>query len=215
MRAALVRQGSDGPGRVFGIARTVQSEHAMVRSGSLPVTEPLEVAVKYPNAFPAIASLSMAFTMLLVSAGAGATPVCRWVDDTGRTQMASTVPAPYQAVATCTDSQQYEISPEQRREAEQRFEADKARARSEAARLPVPPASGKPRIAAPHRPSFAKRPAEVVTEATTCLTWWRLYDESGECFGPYRTARGGTKAEAFNECNVVLSPESRCGPRSN
>lgn len=70
----------------------------------------------------------------------------------------------------------------------------------------------------PHCPAIAsitKRPAELVTETTSCPTWWRLYDESGECFGPYRTARGATKAEAFDVCNVVLSPEPKCGPRSN
>ncbi len=187
----------------------------MVGYGSLPVTKLPEGIVQYRNSFPEIPSLAMVVTMLLVPAGAGAAPLCRWVDDSGRTQMAGTVPDPYKAAATCTDSQQYEISPEQRRAGEQRAEADKARARSEATRLPVPSASGKTRTATPPPPSLTKRPAEVVTDATSCSTWWRLYDESGECFGPYRTARGGTKAEAFAVCNVVLSPESRCGPRSN
>jgi hypothetical protein len=45
--------------------------------------------------------------------------------------------------------------------------------------------------------------------------WWRIYDESVECFGPYRTTRGATKPEGFDRCNVVSSPEAKCGPRSN
>ena len=62
--------------------------------------------------------------------------------------------------------------------------------------------------------SGVKRPAEVVTEATACSTWWRICDESVECFGPYRTTRGALKAEAFDTCNVVASPEPECGLRS-
>ena len=58
----------------------------------------------------------------------------------------------------------------------------------------------------------AKRPAEIVTGATDCPTWWRLYDESAECFGPYRTTRGATKAEAFDKCTPIPSPELKCGP---
>ena len=58
-----------------------------------------------------------------------------------------------------------------------------------------------------------KRPAELVTDATDCETWWRLYDESTACFGPFRTTRGATKVEAFDVCNAVASPEPKCGPR--
>ncbi len=59
-----------------------------------------------------------------------------------------------------------------------------------------------------------KRPAEVVTDATDCGAWWRLYDESIACFGPFRTTRGATKVEAFEVCNVIASPVPKCGPRS-
>lgn len=187
----------------------------MVRSGSLSVTHTSEIALPHLSPFRAFPPLVMTIAMSLVAAGADATPVCRWVDEAGRTQVASAVPDSYKAVAICTDSQKYEITPEQRRAAEHEAEDDKARARSEAARRPAPSASISPRAKAPAPPHVTKRPMEVVTEATSCTTWWRLYDESGECFGPFRTARGATKAEAFDVCNVVLSPESRCGPRSN
>ena len=46
---------------------------------------------------------------------------------------------------------------------------------------------------------------------TDCETWQRLYFESIDCFGPYRTVRGGIKPEAFERCNEVPEPPvSRC-----
>jgi hypothetical protein len=58
-----------------------------------------------------------------------------------------------------------------------------------------------------------KRPAERIAEATDCPTRWRLYDESADCFGPYRTTRGATRVEGFDACNVIDSPEPVCGLR--
>jgi hypothetical protein len=127
--------------------------------------------------------------------------------------MADTVPEKYKKVATCTDSQKYEPSPEQRQAGERRAAEDKART-SQAAAKPGDRAS----TAAPPRAASqpgAKRPTEVVTDATACSTWWRVYEESLECFGTFRTTRGATKEEAFDKCNVVPSPELKCGPRSN
>ena len=31
----------------------------------------------------------------------------------------------------------------------------------------------------------------------------------------YRTTRGAINVEGFDKCNVVASPEPKCGPRSN
>lgn len=156
-----------------------------------------------------------AIALLLVSASAQATPICRWVDESGRTQIAEVVPERYRNIAVCTDSQRYELSPEQRRAAEQRVADDEERAREAAAQPPSNRASSAPRPARAASKSGAKRPIEVVTANTDCTTWWRIYDESVECFGPYRTSRGATKREGFDKCNVVASPEAKCGPRSN
>lgn len=162
-----------------------------------------------PRVYPLLA---LAAVMLLVSPQQNAAPICRWVDESGRTQVASAVPDLYRETAVCTDSQKYEVSPAQRQSAEQRVAEDRARA--DAARRPAPPATKTTRPAAiPSRPN--KRPVETVTDATDCPTWWRLYDESSACFGPYRTTRGATRAEAFDACNVIVSPEAKCGPRSN
>lgn len=165
------------------------------------------------DSMPAHHAALVAVTLALLSAPIAAKPICRWVDSNGRTQISDVVPERYQSIADCTDSQQYESSEQQRRAAEQRVEADRASAARDAAKPAAVPASGStgPARAAPPRP--AKRPAEVVTESTDCATWWRLYEESAACFGPYRTTRGGIRAEAFEACNVIASPEAKCGPR--
>ena len=142
-----------------------------------------------------------------------ATSICRWVDESGRTQMAEAVPDRFRNVATCTDTGKYEASPAQRDAAQRRSADDRARLRSEAAKPPAQVASGAMRPARAASGPGAKRPSEIVTDATDCTTWWRIYDESVECFGPFRTSRGATKVEAFDVCNTVESPQGRCGPR--
>lgn len=156
-----------------------------------------------------------ALALMLLATCAGATSICRWVDERGRTQIAEVVPEKYKKVATCTDSSRYELSAEQRQAAERRVAEDKARARQAVAKTPANGASSAPPPARATSQPGAKRPAEVVTDAIDCPTWWRIYEESVECFGPYRTTRGATKPEGFDRCNVVASPEPKCGPRSN
>ena len=79
------------------------------------------------------------------------------------------------------------------------------------------PAAGAASGAAPAGQSApqpgTRRPADVVTDATDCAAAWRLYDESVACCGPHRMTQGATKAEGVDRCNVVMSPEPRCGPR--
>jgi hypothetical protein len=161
----------------------------------------------------ALACLAATASIVLASPTAHAATICRWVDEHGRTHLSDVVPAAFKKSAICTDSTQYEPTPEQRREAEQRAASERARSRAEASPPAEGPASSPPPAErAASRPA-AKRPAESVTDATDCATWWRLYDESAECFGPYRNVRGGIKPEAFEQCNVIPSPEAKCGPR--
>ncbi len=152
-------------------------------------------------------------SLVLLCTCACATPLCRWVDSTGRTQIAAVVPEKYRKLAVCADSQRYELPAAQREAAEAKAADVKAQARREAPRPPAGAASSAAESANPASQPATKRPAEIVTEATDCPTAWRLYEESVACFGPYRTTRGATKAEGFDRCNVVLSPEPRCGPR--
>ena len=157
-----------------------------------------------------VSLVALAATLQICTAEA--TSICRWVDAAGRTQISDTVPARYQSSAVCKDSRESELSPQQRQQAQQQA----ARLRAEAgndrrSETGQPTAASAPAAAASI--AATKRPAQGVNESTDCKTWWRLYDESGECFGPYRTTRGATKAEAYDKCNVIPSPEAKCGPR--
>ncbi len=157
-----------------------------------------------------------AFAMFcgLFAPAAHATPICRWVNEAGGTEFASVVPERYKGVATCVESQAFELSGEQRRAADQAVAEEKGRLSRAASKPPTPEASSLARKPKPAPSPATKRPTEAVSEATDCPTWWRIYDESVACFGPYRTARGATKKEGFDRCNVILSPEARCGARS-
>ncbi len=149
---------------------------------------------------------------LLSSSAALATVVYRWVDESGRTHVSDVVPDKYRSSAKPVNLGPYEVSPDDRKQAEERAARDKAAAsmskpgqRSEAASQPASAASAPPN----------RRPNQGVTSTTDCATWRRLYQESLDCFGPYRTNRGGIKPEAFENCTLVPSPDEKCGPLRN
>jgi Domain of unknown function (DUF4124) len=150
---------------------------------------------------------------LWVSLAAQAAVIYRWVDERGRTHLSDVVPEKYQKSATRIDTGESAVSPERKRQADEAAARDKAFAdeatkRRQSAQAAPPAAAAS--AAAPATP--AKRPAQGVTDATDCATWWRLYRESEACFGPYRSVGGGTKPEAFEKCNPIPSPEPKCGP---
>lgn len=148
--------------------------------------------------------------ILAVALTANATVIYRWVDEKGRTHVSDVVPEKYKQSATRVDSGQYEVSPEQTREAQQRARKLKARA-AEAEKRRVDAQASAPRAIA-SAPAAGKRPAQRITASTDCDTRWRLYRESEDCFGPYRIVGGGIKPEAFDKCNPIPSPEVQCGP---
>ena len=45
-----------------------------------------------------------------------------------------------------------------------------------------------------------------------CAALRRQYQQSQECFAPYRLANGGLKPEAAQRCKVVANPSPQCGP---
>jgi hypothetical protein len=148
--------------------------------------------------------------ILAVALTANATIIYRWVDEKGRTHISDVVPEKYKESATRVDSGQYEVSPEQTREAERNARKLKARA-EEAEKRRVNAQASAPRSTA-SAASASRRPAQSATESTDCDTRWRLYRESEDCFGPYRTVGGGIKPEAFDKCKPIPSPELQCGP---
>jgi len=139
---------------------------------------------------------------------AGAT-VYRWVDDQGKVHYAEVVPQRYQGVAKRVGAPANEPSAGQRREPLERARQEKATAAEVATERQRLPASTPPAAAA-SKPA-GKRPAQTPNDQTDCETWQRLYLESIECFGPFRTVRGATRPEAFEVCNVVAEPPpTRC-----
>lgn len=148
---------------------------------------------------------------LLSSSATLATVVYRWVDENGRTHVSDVVPDKYRKLAKPVNLGPYEVSPEDKQQAEERAARDKAAAsmrkpgQSEPASQPASATSALP----------TRRPSQGVTSTTDCATWRRLYQESLDCFGPYRTSRGGIKPEAFDNCTLVPSPDEKCGPLRN
>ena len=146
---------------------------------------------------------------LLFALSAQSAVIYRWVDEQGRTQVSDVVPEKYRKSAVRIDSSGSDVSPEQRQQAERAAAKNKALAEDTTARRQsaqaIPPPSTASQAAA------LKRPAQGVTDATDCDTWRRLFRESEACFGPFRTRNGATKAEAFEKCNQIPSPELKCG----
>ncbi len=151
-----------------------------------------------------VSQLMLAFAL---SAHAG---VFRWVDKQGETHFSDRVPDEYKNVAQPVDATAPAPSPEEQRRAIDRAAREKARA-AEAPAIAAPAAASSPAAAASSA-TASKRPPYAPGEGTSCESWRSLYRESLDCFGPYRTARGATKAEAFEHCTPVVEPPERCGP---
>ena len=159
-----------------------------------------------------LSSLLVGFGFLIALSAQGAV-IYRWVDENGRTHVSDVVPEKYRKSATRIDSSSSEVSSEQRQQAERAAAKNKALAEEATTRRQSAPAI-QPSTAA-SQPATSKRPAQGVTASTDCETWRRLYRESMECFGPFRTTTGATEAKAFEKCNPIPSPELKCGPISD
>ena len=134
--------------------------------------------------------------------------IYQWVDEQGRTQVSDTVPDEYKSTAKKFDSGSFELSPQQRSEAEAAAAKEKesaAKARSE-------------RQAAENRENTdAAESAQDASSATSptpesdCATLQRLFAESQECFAPYRMDNGAVRPEAFEKCTELPDPSPKCG----
>ena len=168
---------------------------------------------------------SVLYLLAWATAGAADAAVYRWVDEQGRVHYSQVVPPQYRSSAKPVGTPATTPTPEQQREALDRAHKDKAGAAAIGTDRPPRPAgaasaasaasaAGAAGAPAAARPAD-KRPAQIPDEHTDCDTWQRLYLESIECFGPFRTVRGGIKPEAFEVCNTVAEPPStRCRVRT-
>lgn len=146
-----------------------------------------------------------AFGAICVACGAAAAPIYRWVDDDGRTHFSETVPKRYEKTAT-------RVMP--------RDTGPPASASSmPSAPSPVLPPAPSPKAseaapaqtATPTVPAASAAASAARVQPKDCATLRRLYEESLACFAPYRTVRGGLKAEAFDKCTPVEDPTPVCG----
>ena len=129
-----------------------------------------------------------------------------WTDENGKTHLADSVPPKYRKSAARIDSSQFELSPEQQREA---AAARAALEKKASAPVPQPQASPAP-PAAPLSASPRQAPASTAS-STDCDALQREYRESLECFAPFVNANGTVKPGAFATCKSVVNPTLKCG----
>jgi hypothetical protein len=147
---------------------------------------------------PIVAAFVVGITLAFAALGAD---IYVWTDENGKTHLADSVPPRYKASAQRIDSRQFELSPEQRREADARLEL--ARKALAASSPPAPPA---PATARPAPPAAA-----ASTASNDCEALQREYIQSLECFAPFVNAKGTLKPEAFMSCKSVVNPTQKCG----
>ncbi len=152
----------------------------------------------------------LAALLALATAQASAAPIYRWVDESGRTQISDTVPEKYRKSAKKVDSEQFKVSPEARRSAEERAAKEKelAKQSDEQRKKEAAAASAAP------APSASGNRKSTAANDSDCETWRRLYRESQACFARYHNADGSLKPGAHQNCTQVDNPEIKCGVES-
>lgn len=164
---------------------------------------------------------ALAFGPLALSA-LFAGDIYRWVDEKGQVQLSDKVPEQFRKSATRVDSRQYELTPEQRKEAQARAAREKARlakaaaeeAKAKKARdaaaadAAAAAASGARTGKAAAQPASAARGTNA---AADCATLRRRYQESADCLAPFLNANGSIKEGAFQACGPpVPYPAQEC-----
>ena len=149
-----------------------------------------------------------AFVIALAAAfAAHAADIYVWTDENGKTHLADSVPAKYRKAAVRIDSSQFELTPEQQREAAAARAALEKRADAVSAPAPGPAPTVRPGAA-----QTSRAPAPIgPPSAGECEALQREYRESLECFAPFINANGSLKPGAFAACKSVVNPTLKCG----
>jgi hypothetical protein len=201
-----------GASQVSAGAQTPRWTGATLRVMSIPFTAEQRYACASGSfamrTLFAIAWPVLALGLSAASAAAGAATIYRWTDEQGKTHYTEVVPPQHRKTAKPLSPPATDPSAAQQRDAQERAARLKSQA-TEAQRAAPAPEAAAPMASAASAPA-AKRPRQVPDAQTDCQTWARLYQESLDCFGPYRTARGAMREEAFAHCTPVLAPPSRC-----
>lgn len=132
--------------------------------------------------------------------------IYRWVDEDRRVHFSDTVPQQHKKSATSIDSRQYELSPEQRKEAEARAAREKERSDEIAKQKAAGAAT--PTRPAPKAGTTAAKPPVA---ATDCATLLQRFRESSECYAPFFNVNGSIKNNAYETCGpAVRYPAQEC-----
>ena len=142
--------------------------------------------------------------VLMTTGAVCAAATYRWTDDQGAVHYGDVVPPQYEDRARRMGPPSTAPTDAEQQRALERAARDRAQA---AAKANAPPPDASP--PGPSADDTGKRPAQTPSADTDCETWQRLYEESIDCFGPYHTVNG-IRPEAFDHCNEVLAPPSRC-----
>lgn len=150
-----------------------------------------------------LAPIALACITAAAAFAARAADIYVWTDESGKTHLSDSVPPKYRKSAVRIDSSQFELSPEQQRDAA----AGRAALEKKASANTVPAPRSPARTAAPLRaPAASGSPS-----SNDCETLQREYRDSLECFAPYVNANGSLKPGAFAACRSVVNPTLKCG----
>ena len=144
---------------------------------------------------------------LAVATAAHAADIYVWTDENGKTHLADSVPAKYRKSAVRIDSNQFELTPEQQREAAAARSALERKADAVSAPAPSPAPTARPGAA-----PVSRAPAPVgPPSAGECEALQREYRQSLECYAPFVNANGSLKPGASVACKPVVNPTQKCG----
>lgn len=169
---------------------------------------PLRITTQPRIARPALifAALWVLFMGLQPQFGM-AQEIYRWVDDSGRVHISDTVPEQYKSSAKRYDARQFERTEEQKR----RAEINRQRAADVLRSAPVRPALTNPDAANPGTASLPQNQPALDPATADCDALHQQFKEAQECFTPFRTRDGIRGGEAFQKCQDIPPPPSRCG----
>lgn len=134
---------------------------------------------------------------LLAAIGAAhAGEIYKWTDENGKVHFSDVKPASPKDQAQPVEMKVHRPSEPERREAQARADREKSLLKGPE-KEPAPAAAG----------SLATKP--VAPDDSSCEAQWRKYNESSACFESFRQANGSVRAEAYQKCAEVKTPE-RC-----
>ena len=145
------------------------------------------------------------------TAAASAADIYRWVDKDGKVHLSDKPPPGRPDAEPLTNSKRYEVTPAERKAAQDRAAKDKAAVQAIESARKGEAAQRAASAASASKTAEGKPPAPPSNESA-CERQWRDYEASQGCFAPYRLANGGLRPEAREKCGADV-PTPSCARR--